>query len=175
MKDPLGAKLKQILPYSIKDLPKDAHKFERQATDFTLQPGQRTTNFEECKMAGSGYVGSVIAQQTVAVKTVGALPVPPPMLAGFRGSDRASVILTGAPVATPPTPNTGTTIYVTTNPRTPYLRDVPRSFTRCVFGSAVVIPTGLLPLQAGERVQLLVTSLVLNDAYVSLWIEDTYE
>lgn len=175
VKTTLNAKLAGIKTPAYTELPKVSPKFEARASDFTVQPGQRTTNFEECKMAGSGYVGSVIAQQTVAVKTQGALPLPPPMLGGFRGWDRASVILTGAPGAPPPTPSTGTTSYVTTNPRTPYLRDVPRSTQRCVFGSAVVTATGLLPLQPGERVKLLVTSKVIHDAYVDLWIEDAFE
>jgi hypothetical protein len=175
VKTTLNAKLADIKAPMYAELPKEAPKFERRASDLSVEPGQRTSNFEECRMGGSGYVGSVIAQQTVAVTTRGALPFPPPMLAGLTSRDGGFVFLTQAPGAKPSTPNTGTTSYVTTNPRTAYLRDVPRSFSRCVFGSTTVVATGMLPFQAGERVQLLVTSITLNNSYVELWIEDTYE
>lgn len=175
MKDPLSAKLAQIPSSGLTAIPKAAEKFERRAADLALQPGPRTTNFQECKMAGSGYVGSVIAQQTVAVKTRGALPLPSPRVGAIASRNGTSIVLAQAPAATPPTPNTGTTTYVTTNPRTPYLRDVPRSYQRCVFGSTVVTATGLLPFQTGERVTLSVVSRVIQDPYIELWIEDTYE
>ncbi|TKB71476.1 MAG: hypothetical protein E8D45_11920 [Nitrospira sp.] len=150
VKTTLNARLTEIKSPLYKELPKEAPKFERRATDFTVQPGQRTSNYEDCTMAGSGYLGSVIAQRTEAIMT------------------------RGAPAVPTPTPQ-GTTTYVTTNPRTPWRRDVPKNPYHCVFGNATVIATGMLPLQAGERVQLLVTSWVTGTVYRELWIKDTYE
>ena len=175
VKTTLNAKLAGIMSPAYKELPKVAPKFEQRATDFAIQPGARVANYAPCRMAGTGYTGSVIAEYWRTYKTTGGLFVPPPTLARSTEWDRASVILTQAPAATPPTPETGSWKTERTNPRTPWVRELPGDPYYCVFGNATVKPTGMLPLQPGERVQLLVTSIVTGRGYDTYWIEDTYE
>jgi hypothetical protein len=74
-------------------------------------------------------------------------------------------------------PGMGTPSPVTTQPRSGYLRIVPRNPYRCAIGSVTVTPTRGT-LHAGDHVQLLVAGFVFTSGYPYMggyWVEDTYD
>ncbi len=189
----------QQLAAVAKDTWKYDSKIERH-TVLNVQPQPAVSDFQDCAaIAASGYVGSVIAQQTTASNESsekrlasnapgslrGGLAIPnikqirkqirfPTANGNAFVAALPDDLLAQAPAVPPPTPRTGGP--VTTNPRTPYLRIVAKNPWRCAIGSATVSSpsTFRLSLKPGELVELRVTSAVFGSTYYSLWVEDTY-
>lgn len=175
-------------------LSQDTSKYDRRIERQTLptvEPQSSVRSFQDCSViSASGYVGSVIAQQTVAQKeaedsrTTSRFPSPltanpvAPAVPRLKvnvafGTTPPDDRLAQAPAVPTPTPQRPP---VTSNPRTPWNWIVAKSPYRCAIGSATVsVPSALgLPLKPGDVVELRVTTTVLSPSYYSLAVEDTY-